>query len=209
LKVFADTYNENSSANQPVTLTAGKALGFGVSYNDNDGGSSRENFIGSMEISGTDKNVAYKNASVFGKLQLVTAIPTVTPAVTPRVSQTPLATLSPNPTATVAATVASSVSYTMNDWGSGATVSVTIKNNGTAPINGWSLVWNFPGNQKISNIWNASYTQSGTKVTVTNQAYNSTIGAGGTTSFGFNITYSGSNAKPIGFTLNGASCETY
>jgi lysophospholipase L1-like esterase len=94
-------------------------------------------------------------------------------------------------------------SYTMYDWGGGATVAVTFKNNGATAINGWTLVWNFSGNQKITNMWNASYTQSDTQVTVKNAAYNSTIPTGGSVSFGFNISYSGSNAKPASFILNG------
>jgi lysophospholipase L1-like esterase len=102
-----------------------------------------------------------------------------------------------------------SVVYTQNDWGSGATVSVTITNNGSSVINGWTLRWTFSGNQKITNIWNASYSQSGTSVTATNQSYNSTIPAnGGSVSFGFNISYSGTNAKPTSFTLNGSPSST-
>lgn len=102
-----------------------------------------------------------------------------------------------------------SVDYSQNDWGSGATVSVTITNNGTSAISGWTLGWTFSGNQKIANIWNARFTQSGTSVTVTNQTYNSTIPAnGGKVSFGFNISYSGSNAKPTSFTLNGSASPT-
>jgi hypothetical protein len=38
--------------------------------------------------------------------------------------------------------------------GSGASVSITIKNNGTTAINGWTLAWNFAGNQTITNMWN-------------------------------------------------------
>jgi hypothetical protein len=102
-----------------------------------------------------------------------------------------------------------SVDYSQNDWGSGATVSVTITNNGSSSINGWTLGWTFPGNQKITNMWNASYTQSGASVTATNQSYNSTIPAnGGKVSFGFNLSYSGSNVKPASFTLNGGSVST-
>jgi cellulose 1,4-beta-cellobiosidase len=95
----------------------------------------------------------------------------------------------------------------MNDWGSGATVSVTIKNNGTSAIDGWTLAWQFAGNQKISNLWNGTYTQSGTEVTVTSLDYNAAIPAGGTVSFGFNLSYSGTNAKPAAFSLNGAVCS--
>lgn len=117
---------------------------------------------------------------------------------------TPTPTLTPIPS-----TVPSgcSVSYTQNDWGSGATVSVIIKNNGTAAINGWKLVWSFSGNQKITNMWNATYTQNGTLVTATNESYNSTIPADGSVNFGFNLSYTGTNAKPTAFTLNGSTCQ--
>ncbi|HYH03509.1 MAG TPA: cellulose binding domain-containing protein, partial [Bacillota bacterium] len=106
---------------------------------------------------------------------------------------------------TVSAASDYSVEYVIqNDWGTGANVSVTIKNNGSTAINGWNLAWTFPGNQKISNLWNGSFTQSGSSVTVTNMSYNVTIPAnGGTVSFGFGLSYSGSNAKPGSFTLNG------
>jgi hypothetical protein len=66
--------------------------------------------------------------------------PTSTSTPTPTVTATPTPTASQNPTGC-------SVSYSQNDWGSGATVSITIKNNGAAAINGWTLAWNFTGNQ--------------------------------------------------------------
>lgn len=95
-----------------------------------------------------------------------------------------------------------------NDWGSGATISVTIKNTGTSAINGWTLGWTFNGNQKIVNMWNASYTQNGTSITAKNMEYNSSIPANGTVSFGFGISYTGTNAKPTNFTLNDNSSST-
>jgi cellulase/cellobiase CelA1 len=85
-------------------------------------------------------------------------------------------------------------------------VSITIKNNGTTAIDGWRLVWQFAGNQKITNLWNATYTQSGTEVTVNNESYNAAIPAGGSISFGFNLNYNGTNNKPTAFTVNGSSC---
>lgn len=95
-----------------------------------------------------------------------------------------------------------------NDWGSGATVNVTIGNNRASTINGWTLTWTFPGNQQISHLWNGSYTQSGASVSVSNAAWNGTIGAnGGTVSFGFNLAYSGTNAAPTSFSLNGTACQ--
>ncbi len=131
--------------------------------------------------------------------------PDVSPTPTPTLTPTPTVTVTPTPTPTP--TAGCSVSYSQNDWGGGATVSITVKNNGSSQINGWTLAWSFPGNQTITNIWNGTYSQSGTAVTVKNVAYNNIIPPGGSVSFGFNISYSGTNAKPIGFTLNGTACQ--
>lgn len=101
-----------------------------------------------------------------------------------------------------------SVNYeVINDWGTGATVNITIRNNSSVPINGWTLAWTFTGDQQISNLWNGGYTQSGASVAVTAAGHNETIAAsGGKVSFGFNLTYSGANALPVEFTLNGQAC---
>ncbi|HYH02907.1 MAG TPA: cellulose binding domain-containing protein, partial [Bacillota bacterium] len=141
-----------------------------------------------------------------GSVPTPTATVTETVRPTESVQPTPTITIEPSPSASPV-TGSCLVIYTQNDWGNGATVSVTIKNNGTKAINNWKLVWNFTGNQKISNMWNGSFTQSGTKVTVSNLEYNGLIAPNGTVSFGFNISYSGSNNKPTDFTLNGIACE--
>lgn len=131
-----------------------------------------------------------------------TPTPSVTPTVTPTPSQTPV--ISPTPSQPVGNC---SVTYVVSDWGAGATVNITIKNNGTTAINNWQLGFAFPGNQKVTNIWCGKYTQSGTAVTISNEAWNATIPAGGTVNFGFNLSYSGTNAKPTAFTLNGTACN--
>jgi lysophospholipase L1-like esterase len=91
-----------------------------------------------------------------------------------------------------------------NDWGNGATVSVKITNNGAA-IQDWSLGWTFSGNQQITNMWNASYTQNGMTVVVKNTDWNGAISTNASQSFGFNLTYSGSNATPSSFTVESSS----
>jgi hypothetical protein len=69
----------------------------------------------------------------------------------------------PTPTPTITPMGDVVVSYVIqNDWGSGATVNVTIINNGSAAL---------------------------------------------TVNFGFNLTYSGTNAKPTSGTLNGTACK--
>ncbi|MCB2357828.1 cellulose-binding domain-containing protein [Clostridium estertheticum] len=101
------------------------------------------------------------------------------------------------------------VIYTIgNDWGSGSTINVTIKNNGTTAINGWTLSWTQPANQTNSNMWNATYSTSSSSISVKNMSYNAVIAAnGGTQTFGFNSNYNGLKTKPISLTLNGISCK--
>ncbi|MEU3250708.1 glycoside hydrolase family 6 protein [Streptomyces sp. NPDC006997] len=106
-----------------------------------------------------------------------------------------------------AAAVPCTVDYQVqNDWGSGFTASVTVTNNGAAK-NNWSVKWSYAGNQRVTNAWNARVTQSGADVTAANESYNGTLSTGGSATFGFQGTYSGSNAVPATFTLDGVTCN--
>jgi chitodextrinase len=98
------------------------------------------------------------------------------------------------------------VTWAANTWQTGFTVNVTITNTGTSPIDGWALSWTFPGNQQITSAWNASVTPVSGAVTARNMSYNNVIPPGGSQSFGFQGTYSGSNPTPSAFTLNGTAC---
>jgi endoglucanase len=99
------------------------------------------------------------------------------------------------------------VTYTVqNDWGVGFTTSVTVANTGTATINPWSLQFTFAGNQTITQGWGATWTQTGNAVTATAMSYNASLPPGSSVSIGFNASYSGSNAKPTAFLVNGTSC---
>ncbi|WP_328563696.1 cellulose 1,4-beta-cellobiosidase [Streptomyces coelicoflavus] len=105
------------------------------------------------------------------------------------------------------AAAACAVDYQVqNDWGSGFTAAVTVTNNGAA-TSSWSLGWTYAGSQKVTNSWNAKVSQSGAAVTAANESYNGTLSTGGSASFGFQGTYSGSNAIPATFTLNGVTCN--
>ncbi|HZP53951.1 endo-1,4-beta-xylanase [Actinocrinis sp.] len=94
-----------------------------------------------------------------------------------------------------------------SQWPGGFGVNVTITNLG-APVSSWKLSWSFTGGQTITQLWNGTYTQSGGNVTVSNVSYNGSIGTGGSTAFGFNGSWNGSNPVPTGFTLNGSACST-
>lgn len=123
-------------------------------------------------------------------------------------SLTPLSLALATPPARPAAQGGScTVSYTVNQWSGGFTADLTITNLG-ASLTGWSLTWSFSGNQQISSIWNASHTQSGSKVTARNLDYNASLPSGGTVSLGFQASFSGSNATPTDFALNGVACNS-
>lgn len=93
-----------------------------------------------------------------------------------------------------------------NQWDSGFTTAVTVTNNAAAKSS-WSVKWSYAGNQTVTSGWNAKISQSGKTVTAANESYNGTLGAGGSISFGFNASYSGSNALPTAFTLDGVTCN--
>jgi hypothetical protein len=86
--------------------------------------------------------------------------------------------------------------------------SYSIQNKGKAPISSWTLTFAWPGNQEVTQAWNANYSQSGANVTFTNESYNGTIAVGATLSgMGFNGSYSGNNKAPTAFYVNGTQCH--
>jgi cellulose 1,4-beta-cellobiosidase len=98
------------------------------------------------------------------------------------------------------------VTYSANSWSSGFTGTVDVTNLGDPITGGWRLQWTFPGNQRVTQGWSATLTQTGANVTAQNPSWSSTLGTNATASFGFNADYSGTNAAPTTFTLNGVTC---
>ncbi|MGW5355110.1 glycoside hydrolase family 44 protein [Streptomyces sp. NPDC004031] len=115
---------------------------------------------------------------------------------------------SPPLTVTTAAGPAATctVAYSVTtDWGSGFGGSVTLTNK-AAPLNGWQLGFSFAGNQKVTQGWNGTWSQSGAAVTVKDAGWNAALATGASTTIGFNGSYSGANPAPQTFTLNGKQC---
>ena len=136
--------------------------------------------------------------------------PTPTPTLTRTTTPTPTPTNTTTPTPTPTPTGSCKVVYTVtNQWSGGFGATITITNTGTTAINGWTLKFTFPGGQTVSQGWNGTFAQSGSAVTVTSLSYNGSIAPGATLSSspGFNGTWTGSNASPTSFTLNGATCS--
>ncbi|MEX3107416.1 MULTISPECIES: glycoside hydrolase family 6 protein [unclassified Streptomyces] len=93
-----------------------------------------------------------------------------------------------------------------NEWSTGFTANVTVTNNSAAKSS-WAVKWSYGGNQQVTSGWNAKVTQSGTAVTAANETYNGSLPTGGSVSFGFQASYSGGNALPATFTLDGVTCN--
>ncbi|MEV0737119.1 endo-1,4-beta-xylanase [Streptomyces sp. NPDC050549] len=83
-----------------------------------------------------------------------------------------------------------------SQWSTGFTGQVTIACTGTA-LSSWRASWTYGAGQQITQAWNATCTQSGAAVTCTNASYNGTVPDGGSVTFGFNASWSGSNPVPV------------
>ncbi|MEW2634127.1 cellulose binding domain-containing protein [Streptomyces sp. NPDC048389] len=99
------------------------------------------------------------------------------------------------------------VGYAAQSWPGGFTAEVTVENAGSAPVDGWNLDFTLPAGQSVTHAWNASVAPAGGAVTARDAGYNGRIQAGGTQSFGFQGTLTGTFAEPDRFTLNGTPCS--
>ncbi|MEV4383252.1 cellulose binding domain-containing protein [Streptosporangium sp. NPDC049644] len=97
----------------------------------------------------------------------------------PSPSPSPSPTLSPSPSGACAATI-----RVTNSWQGGFQGEVTVLA-GNSAINGWTVNWTWPGSQTITQVWGGVRSGSGSNVTVRNETWNGSLGAGASTTFGF------------------------
>jgi endoglucanase len=103
--------------------------------------------------------------------------------------------------------VSCAVTYSVTTaWQGGFQASVTVANTGSAAINGWTLAWNFAGDQQVTNLWNATVTQTGGHVSATAAAFDATIAPGTSVNVGFTANGSSAEPSPTAFTVNGTAC---
>ncbi|MCX4978586.1 cellulose binding domain-containing protein [Streptomyces sp. NBC_00620] len=102
---------------------------------------------------------------------------------------------------------ACSVTYGItSQWSGGFQGDVKLTNTGASAWDGWTLNWSFADGQRITQLWNAEYTQSGAAVTAKNVSWNGKVAAGSSVSFGFTGSWSGANSEPAAFKLGEQSC---
>jgi endoglucanase len=98
------------------------------------------------------------------------------------------------------------VDYTIqNQWSTGFTGNVTITDVGD-PLSSWRLEFDFPAGQRVTDGWSATWAQSAAHVTATNLSWNGSLATGGSVSAGFNGSWTGVNAMPTAFSINGVAC---
>ena len=94
-------------------------------------------------------------------------------------------------TASISCTVTYSVAHT---WPGGLQAQAVLTNTSTSPVSGWTLTWSFAGDQRVTDLWNGDFTQSGERVSVTNASYDRTIAPSASVTIGFTGSSTGSNA---------------
>ncbi|GAA4469164.1 cellulose binding domain-containing protein [Phytohabitans houttuyneae] len=88
---------------------------------------------------------------------------------------------------------------TIGTWSGGFQAEVSVRNNRTTTLNGWTVRTTLASGQSITNLWNGVNTGTSGAVSVRNAPYNGSLAAGGTTTFGFVATGNGALA-PTGTT---------
>ncbi|WP_230396443.1 cellulose-binding domain-containing protein [Streptomyces blattellae] len=101
----------------------------------------------------------------------------------------------PPPTTDPPAGPCSGTYRVVNQWSGGFQGEVTVRA-GDSALNGWTVRWELAGGQTLTQIWGGVSTVSGSTVTVRNASYNGAIPAGGTTTFGFLATSTGTITVP-------------
>ncbi|MCX4385894.1 lytic polysaccharide monooxygenase [Micromonospora peucetia] len=120
--------------------------------------------------------------------------PTTPPPTTPPPTTPPPTT--PPPTTPPPAGACTATYRVTGQWNGGFQGEVQVSAGGGA-IRGWSVTWTYADGQQITSAWNATVTTSGTRVTAGNAAYNGSLGAGASTTFGFVGSFSGNNTVPV------------
>ncbi|MET8360976.1 cellulose binding domain-containing protein [Micromonospora sp. NPDC005171] len=93
-----------------------------------------------------------------------------------------------------------------SEWPGGFVATATVHNAGTAPVDGWTVTFSFPGDQQVTSGWNATIGQTGATVTARNVDWNRVLAPDGSVTFGVQGRWSASDVPPTGFSLNGTPC---
>ncbi|MFI5843050.1 cellulose binding domain-containing protein [Catenuloplanes sp. NPDC051500] len=131
-------------------------------------------FVGSgCGLCGGPWQVQQKNLSLGG------TPPTTPPPTTPPPTTPPPSTPPPSN-----GTACAAVFTVQDQWNGGFVAGVTVTA-GSAALSGWKVTLGLPGGATVTSVWSAVNTGTSGTVTMANVSYNGQLGAGQSTSFGF------------------------
>lgn len=107
------------------------------------------------------------------------------------------------PTAAAGAALTASFVKT-SSWDTGYQATYTISNGTASTVSGWRVEFDMPAGTTVGTYWDALVSRTGDHYVATHREYNGTVAAGGSVSFGFVASGTGS---PTNCTVNGASCS--
>jgi hypothetical protein len=114
-----------------------------------------------------------------------TTSPTTPPTTTPTTPPTTTPTTPPTTTPTSSPGACTATYKVTGQWSGGFQGEVTVANTGTAAVRAWIINWEFADGQTVTQLWGGSVSQTGSAVRVTNAAWNGSLAAGASTTFGF------------------------
>ncbi|GAA2186755.1 cellulose binding domain-containing protein [Micromonospora lupini] len=120
-----------------------------------------------------------------------TAPPTTAPPTTAPPTTAPPTTAPPTTPPTGEPGSCAATYRAVNSWPGGFQGEVTVANNTATTISGWTVRLTLGSGQTISSLWGGTNTGTTGDVTVRNAAYNGTLGANASTTFGFTATGNG------------------
>jgi hypothetical protein len=91
-----------------------------------------------------------------------------------------------------------------SQWSTGYIGKMTVRNDTTAATTSWRVEFELPAGTTLTSYWNARMTRDGSRFVFTNMAWNGTLAAGASTSFGWVASGGG---EPQSCTVNGAPCS--
>ncbi|REH47235.1 protein kinase [Kutzneria buriramensis] len=98
---------------------------------------------------------------------------------------TPAPTTSSDAADPVSSSGACSAHYdVMNSWSTGYQAAVTITNLTGSQLTGWQVSWRLPGGQRVTSLWNGTFSQQGSVLVVRNASWNAVLAGNTSTSFG-------------------------
>lgn len=137
----------------------------------------------------------------------VSSSPTATAAGTAAAATTAAATTSAGSTTAAPAggtTCAGAVSID-NSWPQGYQAAITVTNRGTTALTNWVASWTVPDGVTLNNGWNATVTQSGSRMRAQAPDWSTTLAPGASWAIGF-IANGPFSPSPSAVALDGVSC---